>query len=429
MPAHILEELRKRRVVIFAGAGVSTENKLVLPFTLYEDVRGELGIKPETDISFSQLMTQYCSEVNGRSKLLRKIRERFEHIKSFPELYRRATRFHCELGTLYFIDIIITTNWDDYFECESGAIPFVSGKDFAFWNVEGRKVFKIHGSVNNYGSLILTSQDYKKCYKNLKDGVLGSTIRNLLATKTVIYVGYSFGDEDFKKIHGLLKREMGSLLPRGYIITPERSNEEHFEKLGLTHIKTDATHFISVVKKHLVENGFMIDDQRFEGVEVELLSVMLEHDQLYRRFDCRKHPDIIFAGCYQDELIHAFERMLALKKTGYYSHKCNVLKAVEAYTPIRKEKLQKKRYEDVAYIDGYVNGLLFLLAEDGERKLMPRYYVYGVKDEPRSFSHYIKARRKAVGKCRFAHRHAEKVVQVVIGGAPGMVYHHRPTLL
>jgi hypothetical protein len=429
MPEHLLEELYNSRVVIFAGAGVSTENKLVLPYTLYDDVKDELRISADSDITFSSLMSRYCSRVNGRANLLRKIQERLNYIRSFPELYRVATRFHCEVSTLYHIDTFVTTNWDNYFESECGATPFVTAEDFTFWNVKGRKVFKIHGSVNNYGSIVATVEDYKKCYKNLRDGILGSTLKNLLATKTIIYVGYSFGDDDFKKIHCLVRKEMGSLVPHGYIVTLDRGSDARFKKLGVTPIYTDAVHFISILKQHAVGNDRMIDDERFEGIEFELLNINFEHTRLHNKFDCRKYPDIVFASSYQDGLIHSFERMLELKTTGYYSHKCNVIKAIQSYVPIRKEKLKNKRYWDVAYIDGYVNGLMFFLLDDKQRGKMPRYYVFGLNDQPQSFSKYIEARKRSREVHKSAYKCAERIVHENINKTPGLVYHHSPLLL
>jgi hypothetical protein len=102
-------------------------------------------------------MSQLCNQSNGRAKLLRKIKDRFDYIRSFPELYRIATRFHRELSTLFLVDTIVTTNWDSFFEDECGALPFVTADDYAFWEQSVRKVFKIHGSANSLGSIEVIS--------------------------------------------------------------------------------------------------------------------------------------------------------------------------------------------------------------------------------------------------------------------------------
>src|SRR5260370_40925708 len=74
LPSHLLQEMLEGRVVLFAGAGISTEGKQVLPSTLYDDVLNEID-SPNTT-PFSELMTRFCERPNGRAELLRKIRKR-----------------------------------------------------------------------------------------------------------------------------------------------------------------------------------------------------------------------------------------------------------------------------------------------------------------------------------------------------------------
>ena len=88
LPDHILNELSTDRVVIFAGAGVSSESNLVFRDTVYEDIKTEMNIPNDTTVSFSRLTSKYCSQPNGRAKLLQAIQKRFNYMKSFPELYR-----------------------------------------------------------------------------------------------------------------------------------------------------------------------------------------------------------------------------------------------------------------------------------------------------------------------------------------------------
>lgn len=66
---------------------------------------------------------------------------------------------------------------------------------------------------------------------------------------------------------------------------------------------------------------------------------------------------LIFTAAYQDGLIHAFERMLAMARTGQYSHRHDLANQIRQYIKIKKQNLHARRYEDVAYIEGYINGL------------------------------------------------------------------------
>jgi NAD-dependent SIR2 family protein deacetylase len=380
LPNEIIEAVKHEKLVIFAGAGISTENRNVFRWSLYEDILDDIGIEKSQNISFSNLMSEFCKQ-NDRSKLLQTMKNRFDYINSFPELRRTATDFHHELSTIYQVNEIITTNWDDYFEKECGAIPIVSPEDFAFWDHPGRKVFKIHGSINNYGSIVATEEDYKKCYRRLRSGLIGSSLKMVLATKVVLFLGYSFGDEDFNKIYNLLRKEMNGVLPPAYIITLDSHAKEKFSKMNITPIITDATYFISIIKKHLIKEEILLDDERYDGLYKALFLINSAHDKLYKYFNYKKHPEIIYTACYQDGLIHAFERNIAKKNTGYYSNPINIFNALQSYEKIRKDKVHKRKYLDVAYTDGYIAGLYYILADNKERKNLPLFYVFGANRE------------------------------------------------
>jgi pimeloyl-ACP methyl ester carboxylesterase len=123
--------------------------------------------------------------------------------------------------------------------------------------------------------------------------------------------------------------------------------------------------------------------------------VQRAHLDLTHNTDFSKRPDVLYCAFYQDGLIQSFQRMLVLQNTGYYSHKCNVIHAIEYYEDLRKDMVRNKRYGDVAYVDGYTNALYFLLADDELRKALPVYYVYGAKDQPVTLREFERLRRQA----------------------------------
>lgn len=65
MPEEIIEAASKGDLVLFCGAGISTEGDNVLPFSFYSSILEELKIK-DNNISFSNLMGKYCDQPNGR---------------------------------------------------------------------------------------------------------------------------------------------------------------------------------------------------------------------------------------------------------------------------------------------------------------------------------------------------------------------------
>jgi len=146
---HLLEKLQKSEVILFVGAGISTENKSYCQSTFYEEIQAELNLRDNP--TFPELMTKYCALPDGRIKLLQRIKKRFDYFISFDDFYGPMTRFHKAVSPLYMIEDIITTNWDDFFERECMIDAFVYDSDMAFWDAAPRRLMKIHGSISNFG--------------------------------------------------------------------------------------------------------------------------------------------------------------------------------------------------------------------------------------------------------------------------------------
>lgn len=177
------------------------------------------------DLSFCELMQRYSAMPNGRKKLLNRIRERFKYIDSFPEIQRQATAFHRELSKIHQIRTIITTNWDTYFEDYCSAVPITIPEDISLLDDTTRHVIKIHGSFNNLSSIVATTDDYEKCYTRLQNGVVGAHLKSILSTKTIVFIGFFFGDDDFSQILSYLRQEMGDIFPHIYIVTLDETLE------------------------------------------------------------------------------------------------------------------------------------------------------------------------------------------------------------
>jgi len=422
LPERLVADCLAGKIVVFAGAGVSTENPHVMPHTLYEEIATSLGIDLTEEVGFSDVMARF-EAVHGRAELLQRIKSRFDYIDSFSQIQFLATRFHVELSTLFPLKEIVTTNWDTYFERLCGATPIVEPEDYAFWTLPGRKVFKIHGSVNNIGSLVATTEDYVECYERLRSGLIGASLKHMLATKTLVFFGYSFRDNDFNQIYTYLLNEMGRILPRSFIVTLDDGFDSSAYPAS-TVIQTDGAHFLATLKKHLLSTPHFLDDARFEAIPDALAEVFDAHDKVIERFPLSKYPDIIYTCSYQDGLIDAFQRMLHRKTTGEYSHICDVEHKISSYFELRKRNLRARRYEDVAYIEGYKNGLIFLISDDAVRDALPLYHVFGRKDDVNTLPALKRSLRKASTSHKAAHARARKLA----GGVESddLIFQHPP---
>jgi NAD-dependent SIR2 family protein deacetylase len=427
LPSEIVHACLARQLVIFAGAGVSTESRGVYPVSFSEKVRKELRLPKNEGLSFSKLMSLYSSSPRSRKNLLQSIKERLDYARSFPELYNYATEFHRELSTIPFIYEIFTTNWDDFFERECDAIPIVTSQDFAvFADLRGRKVFKLHGSVNNYGSIVATAEDYRKCYRKLSREIIGNLLRTHLMTKTFLFVGYSFEDEDFQRICKLLSREVQGLIPRSFVVTLDEQADKRLKsvQLNMTPIITGATYFIQVLKRKLVREGHMLPDERYAGLDRAYANVMTEHSRL-TSLSYRKHPDSLYSQSYQDGLQHAFGHIIATMKSGQNSDLHHMVHVINSYEILRKRCLSQGNYPDVAYFDGYQTGMMYFLADETGRRSLPLYYLFGAEDIT-SFSQYLRLEKNAPKLHKAAHKAAGKIAESV--QSEDLILHRSPFL-
>jgi hypothetical protein len=424
----LVNDFTRGDVAIFAGSGISTESRNVLKFTFYDEIAGELN-KKSSSLSFPDLMEEYCKLPNGRYKLLEKIRERFRHINSFPELEIRSSRFHQELATLYPIQTIVTTNWDTYFEDYCDSTPFVTDSDLAFWNSSRRRVLKIHGSINNYGSIVATKSDYKKSKRSLTSGIMGSVLKTILATQTVVFMGYSLSDSDFNNIYDFVLKQMKGLHKQAYIVTPFKEDDDILKKKNLKPIITDGTYFINQMKLHAINQGMLVSDDIYSHASSLLLLLKKEHSKLHEKYDCFKHPQMIYTTSYQDGMMHALERALQLRKSGEYSHSCNIASVIDPYLEIQKDKRKNKNYEDVAYIEGYINSLTYILlrAEDNNHMIPPLYFAFGVNHDLMNHDDFKKVLHKLPEKHKASYKVAVRSINKLLT-TKGIRFHHPPWL-
>lgn len=425
----IVDACNTGNLVIFAGAGVSTETKGVYPSSFYKNVKNELKIPEKKNISFSKLMTLYCAPPRSRKDLLLEIKDRIDYVKTFSELYNRVTEFHQELSTIPHIHEIFTTNWDDFFEKECNATPVVTGEDFAiFQDIPGRRVFKIHGSIYNYGSIVATEQDYKKCYKRLNTGIIGAKLKMHLLSKIMVFVGFSFDDEDFQQLYKLLKKQVGGIIPNLFVVTLDENAEKklHSMKINATPIITSGTFFLHRLKNRLVQDMQIFPDYHFAGISKMLDKVMKEHAKL-SKLSLIKHPDALYSLTFQDGLQHAFQHILNNRHTGIYYPE-RILNVIDSYDVIIKQSRKIGNYPDVSYFTGYQTGQICLMLEQKDRKHLPMYYVPGYKGGPEinTYKEFLKIEKNAARHHKSAHKFAVKMVSKI--KSDKLVFHRTPFL-
>lgn len=426
IPKEIIESLLTQNLVLFAGAGISTENKSIFKETLFEEVFLELNID-DPNVSFPDLMSSFCSSsANGRQKLLEKIKKRFDYIHQFKELYTESSSFHHEISKFWMLQNIITTNWDDHFERECNAIPIITPEDFVFYNMNQRKVFKIHGSISNYGSIVATKEDYEQCYKNLSTGLVGANLKTLLATKTILFVGYSFRDFDFNKVISLLKIEMGNVFPHLYIISLDENIPDFFAEIKFTHIKTTGKYFFEKIRQHLTFKNIILPDEfiiRFIELKYLLTKAQRKLHDFY--FENPRTCSIIFSSVYLDGVSHAIDYLDFKTKSGETYNPRHIIDQLEIYEKdIKKDLIKARNYLDLAYVNGYMNGLSSILFP-GDLEDFPMFFIYGLGSTNDSEIAYDTFKNDFI-RHKASEKYGRQFLKEYLNSEYGFILRHRP---
>lgn len=362
IPHDIIEAIKKENLVIFAGAGISTEGKNVYKSSLYSEINDELG--EDNDNTFPKLMTKYCNKPNGRRQLINKIRERFEYYKSFYEIDNVMRMFFDPLSDIYGIKDIITTNWDRQFEEKCDCIPIVYDADIPVLDETKRKVYKIHGTIENIGTLIMTEEDYKNCYENLCINLIGSKIKYLLSNKIVVFIGYSMEDEDFKKIWNFVDESLGNLKPHFYIVSPDETMKEKLKDKNVSVINTIGASFIEKIRQQLINEFIILNSNILYPIVYESLEVALkEHKKTNMKYHKEKNPLIIYSILFQDGVIHSLERIIARRNLGEYLNPEFMENSIYSYYYLFQKYLKENRFFDAAYLYGYAHAMDFIFQE------------------------------------------------------------------
>ena len=95
---------------------------------------------------------------------------------------------------------VITTNYDDFVERYfNGFTKYVGQKQLIFSAIQGvAEVFKIHGSIEEPGSIVINEQDYIDFDK--KSSYLAAKLMTIFMEYPIIFMGYSISDSNIQKI-------------------------------------------------------------------------------------------------------------------------------------------------------------------------------------------------------------------------------------
>lgn len=182
-------DLRETEIIYLTNIEAGTEIECIFNEKYYRE-------EIEVD-NFSQKQA-YRLNISPFKKALS---NRFGNYSIKPEMNDELNFFKKFLNKT---QIILTTNYDLFIEdCynsinESGVKKYIGQNGF-FEQTEGwAELFKLHGSVEEPGSIIISKEDYAKFENN--SILISARIISLLINSPIIFLGYSLTDMNIRKI-------------------------------------------------------------------------------------------------------------------------------------------------------------------------------------------------------------------------------------
>ena len=196
----------RKNIVPFVGAGISKGCGLYLWQELLDKIAADYFTPTQiNNLKASNDLFRYADEIVVAAGNLDMI------MKRIGEIFDETEVIHTEIPSLLvssFSPMIVTTNYDTLLEEASvssplGAIepllPCQIGQMNEAIMLNNRRLLKLHGSVEEISSLILSSKQYKKYYgKKGKRGnrILPVYLKKIFEGKKILFVGCSL-DKDY----------------------------------------------------------------------------------------------------------------------------------------------------------------------------------------------------------------------------------------
>lgn len=284
MLERIFETIRKEDAVLWVGAGFSkyagypTGSELAK--ILYENLTQEERKDISLNLSFDKLAQVYIDLRGTQNSLIELLR------KTYAYHVPISTEYHDKLAKIPHIKTVITTNYDTLLENAYGneAIKVVTDTDVTHIKENKTTIIKIHGDFSQENKLIITSEDYASFINEGLSSPIWNVVIERLATKHLIFLGYSMEDPNVMSLLKRLTDTLGDSRKEIYFISPEISQS----KMGSLHakkiipVKLSGEEFVDGLIKNVEDN--ILTDLKKGNVSIGTCQEFMKRRKLHGKF-------------------------------------------------------------------------------------------------------------------------------------------------
>ena len=244
----VFKQLRRHKAALWTGAGFSlsaglpTSNELSCilseKYCIDDSICGLVNI--------TQAIIYRDDNVDtNKNELIGFVKELFD---------KRVTDStnHEMVFRIPYFKTIITSNYDNLFEKYYGSNLAVAFNQESLVKIdtcpEKVKLYKIHGDINHPDSVIITKDDYTKFNAGLNDNLMLNSIKDIFATRSMLFIGYSMDDVNIAPIWMKINQLVSEYRDfEHFLVAPCVSDEKirEFERVGFTYIDSTAENILT----------------------------------------------------------------------------------------------------------------------------------------------------------------------------------------
>lgn len=217
----IIQKVRNKDVILWVGSGFSLYAGMPRVDDIKEEILGRCDEEEQKVLNQIQNLSEFCQtfvEMRSGSK-----HELLASLTKLIDIEPKSFKYHQLLSEVPQIDTIITTNYDKLFELAYGKgnlVPIVQSKNFPYSENEKTKLYKIHGDIEQPDTVLITQDDYNEFFHNMNNP-LWNKIKTLVAEKTILFIGFSYSDQNIDFLINSVARELGTHMKESFLLAPD----------------------------------------------------------------------------------------------------------------------------------------------------------------------------------------------------------------
>lgn len=271
IPKPLLNDFISNRVIPFVGAGFSKNADIPKGLSMPDwNEIGKLAAAEITDYEYENNAIDalsYYEDLYSRAKLVEFLMKELHFGKIQPGSTYKA---FCDL----FTGTICTTNFDSLLEDTMillhRPVSVVVTKDrLSIGGRDESKIIKLHGDFNHPDKMVITEFDYDMYLE--QNPVFATYIANLFISNTMLLIGYSLDDNDFRSIWQIINNRLGNMTQPAYCIvvnaSPEKIARYQRRNIRVINLEGKAKDYKAILHDFFAEIKDYIDRERDKSAE------------------------------------------------------------------------------------------------------------------------------------------------------------------